>query len=100
MTTVAKGIDAPILLMFPQDLLRNGFLHSTKHGMLGKKLNINLLREEKYFLNLKIFQKGRAVFFTILLFIVKKIALKIIFTIFRTWRYCNTWNFCCSSLSF
>lgn len=35
MTTVAKGIDAPILLMFPQDLLRNGFLNATKHGMLG-----------------------------------------------------------------
>lgn len=35
MTTVAKSIDAPILLMFPQDLLRNGWLDATKHGMLG-----------------------------------------------------------------
>uniref|UniRef100_A0A915M5I6 Signal peptide peptidase n=1 Tax=Meloidogyne javanica TaxID=6303 RepID=A0A915M5I6_MELJA len=35
MTTVAKGIDAPILLMFPQDLLRNGWLNASKHGMLG-----------------------------------------------------------------
>jgi hypothetical protein len=35
MTTVAKGIDAPILLMFPQDLLRNGWLEASKHGMLG-----------------------------------------------------------------
>lgn len=35
MTTVAKGIDAPILLMFPQDLLRNGWLAANKHGMLG-----------------------------------------------------------------
>lgn len=35
MTTVAKGIDAPILLMFPQDLLRNGWLDASKHGMLG-----------------------------------------------------------------
>jgi minor histocompatibility antigen H13 len=35
MTTVAKGIDAPILLMFPQDLLRNGWMDASKHGMLG-----------------------------------------------------------------
>lgn len=35
MTTVAKSIDAPILLMFPQDLLRNGWLGASKHGMLG-----------------------------------------------------------------
>lgn len=35
MTTVAKTIDAPILLQFPQDLLRNGWLDATKHGMLG-----------------------------------------------------------------
>lgn len=35
MTTVAKSIDAPILLMFPQDLLRNGWLSASKHGMLG-----------------------------------------------------------------
>lgn len=35
MTTVAKGIDAPILLMFPQDLLRNGWIDASKHGMLG-----------------------------------------------------------------
>uniref|UniRef100_A0A914GXH5 Signal peptide peptidase n=1 Tax=Globodera rostochiensis TaxID=31243 RepID=A0A914GXH5_GLORO len=35
MTTVAKGIDAPILLQFPQDLLRNGWFEASKHGMLG-----------------------------------------------------------------
>ncbi|KAL3120974.1 hypothetical protein niasHT_002602 [Heterodera trifolii] len=35
MTTVAKGIDAPILLQFPQDLLRNGWFDASKHGMLG-----------------------------------------------------------------
>ncbi|KAI1733126.1 signal peptide peptidase domain-containing protein [Ditylenchus destructor] len=35
MTTVAKGIDAPILLMFPQDLFQNGWLNANKHGMLG-----------------------------------------------------------------
>jgi hypothetical protein len=28
MTTVAKGIDTPILLMFPQDLLRSGWLNA------------------------------------------------------------------------
>lgn len=37
MTTVAKGIDAPILLQFPQDLLRNGWMDASKHGMLGRK---------------------------------------------------------------
>lgn len=35
MTTVAKTIDAPILLQFPQDLLRNGWLEANKYGMLG-----------------------------------------------------------------
>lgn len=35
MTTVAKSIDAPILLMFPQDLLAHGWLDAAKHGMLG-----------------------------------------------------------------
>ncbi|KAI6222479.1 Peptidase A22B domain containing protein, protein [Aphelenchoides fujianensis] len=35
MTTVAKTIDAPILLQFPQDLLRVGWLDASKHGMLG-----------------------------------------------------------------
>uniref|UniRef100_A0A915DP94 Uncharacterized protein n=1 Tax=Ditylenchus dipsaci TaxID=166011 RepID=A0A915DP94_9BILA len=35
MTTVAKGIDAPILLMFPQDLMRSGWMDASKHGMLG-----------------------------------------------------------------
>jgi len=35
MTTVAKTIDAPILLQFPQDLLRNGWLDANKYGMLG-----------------------------------------------------------------
>ncbi|KAJ1349114.1 hypothetical protein KIN20_004565, partial [Parelaphostrongylus tenuis] len=35
MTSVAKGIDAPILLLFPQDLLRNGWLDASKHSMLG-----------------------------------------------------------------
>jgi len=34
MTTVAKSIDAPILLQFPQDILRNGLL-SNKHAMIG-----------------------------------------------------------------
>uniref|UniRef100_A0A914YJS7 Uncharacterized protein n=1 Tax=Panagrolaimus superbus TaxID=310955 RepID=A0A914YJS7_9BILA len=35
MTTVAKSIDAPILLMFPQDLLAHGWQKASKHGMLG-----------------------------------------------------------------
>ncbi|KAI6187225.1 hypothetical protein M3Y98_00219700 [Aphelenchoides besseyi] len=35
MTTVAKTIDAPILLQFPQDLMRNGWLDANKYGMLG-----------------------------------------------------------------
>jgi minor histocompatibility antigen H13 len=46
MTTVAKGIDAPILLMFPQDLLRSGWLNANKHGMLGF---FNVLLSEKIF---------------------------------------------------
>lgn len=36
MTTVAKGIDAPILLQFPQDIYRNGLSNAGKHAMLGK----------------------------------------------------------------
>ncbi|VDK66167.1 unnamed protein product, partial [Cylicostephanus goldi] len=35
MTSVAKGIDAPILLQFPQDLLRHGWKDAAKHSMLG-----------------------------------------------------------------
>lgn len=35
MTSVAKGIDAPILLQFPQDIFRNGWLEATKYSMLG-----------------------------------------------------------------
>lgn len=35
MTTVAKGIDAPILLQFPQDIYRNGWLDANKYSMLG-----------------------------------------------------------------
>ncbi|KJH50065.1 signal peptide peptidase [Dictyocaulus viviparus] len=35
MVSVAKGIDAPILLQFPQDLLRNGWLNASKNSMLG-----------------------------------------------------------------
>ncbi|KAK6747012.1 hypothetical protein RB195_000326 [Necator americanus] len=35
MTSVAKGIDAPILLQFPQDLLRHGWQAASKHSMLG-----------------------------------------------------------------
>uniref|UniRef100_A0A915IQ06 Uncharacterized protein n=1 Tax=Romanomermis culicivorax TaxID=13658 RepID=A0A915IQ06_ROMCU len=35
MSTVATTINAPILLMFPQDLLTNGFFSSTKFAMLG-----------------------------------------------------------------
>jgi len=35
MTTVATGINAPILLMFPQDMLRVGALAAVKHSMLG-----------------------------------------------------------------
>ncbi|MFH4974682.1 hypothetical protein AB6A40_001391 [Gnathostoma spinigerum] len=35
MTTVAKGIDAPILLQFPQDLYRNGWKNANKYAMLG-----------------------------------------------------------------
>ncbi|VDL86185.1 unnamed protein product, partial [Nippostrongylus brasiliensis] len=35
MTSVAKGIDAPILLQFPQDILRHGFKDANKYSMLG-----------------------------------------------------------------
>ncbi|KHN71088.1 Intramembrane protease 2 [Toxocara canis] len=35
MTTVAKGIDAPILLQFPQDVYRSGWLEANKYAMLG-----------------------------------------------------------------
>jgi hypothetical protein len=35
MTTVATGINAPILLMFPQDMLRVGAINAVKHSMLG-----------------------------------------------------------------
>lgn len=35
MTSVAKGIDAPILLQFPQDIYRNGWLEANKYSMLG-----------------------------------------------------------------
>ncbi|EGT36255.1 CBN-IMP-2 protein [Caenorhabditis brenneri] len=35
MTSVAKGIDAPILLQFPQDIYRNGAWEASKHSMLG-----------------------------------------------------------------
>uniref|UniRef100_A0A1I7YYX2 Minor histocompatibility antigen H13 n=1 Tax=Steinernema glaseri TaxID=37863 RepID=A0A1I7YYX2_9BILA len=35
MTTVAKGIDAPILLQFPLDIYRNGWLDANKYAMLG-----------------------------------------------------------------
>uniref|UniRef100_A0A1I7XHD6 Minor histocompatibility antigen H13 n=1 Tax=Heterorhabditis bacteriophora TaxID=37862 RepID=A0A1I7XHD6_HETBA len=35
MTSVAKGIDAPILLQFPQDIFRNGWKDATKYSMLG-----------------------------------------------------------------
>ncbi|KAF1757605.1 hypothetical protein GCK72_014061 [Caenorhabditis remanei] len=35
MTSVAKGIDAPILLQFPQDIYRNGIIEASKHSMLG-----------------------------------------------------------------
>ncbi|KAF8376350.1 imp-2 [Pristionchus pacificus] len=35
MTTVAKGIDAPILLQFPQDIYRNGWVDANKYSMLG-----------------------------------------------------------------
>uniref|UniRef100_A0A0K0F3M1 Intramembrane protease 2 (inferred by orthology to a C. elegans protein) n=1 Tax=Strongyloides venezuelensis TaxID=75913 RepID=A0A0K0F3M1_STRVS len=34
MTTVAKNIDAPILLQFPQDILREGIM-ANKHSMIG-----------------------------------------------------------------
>uniref|UniRef100_A0A8R1HKS3 Uncharacterized protein n=1 Tax=Caenorhabditis japonica TaxID=281687 RepID=A0A8R1HKS3_CAEJA len=35
MTSVAKGIDAPILLQFPQDIYRNGPWLANKYSMLG-----------------------------------------------------------------
>uniref|UniRef100_A0A915Q2E0 Uncharacterized protein n=1 Tax=Setaria digitata TaxID=48799 RepID=A0A915Q2E0_9BILA len=35
MTTVAKGIDAPLLLQFPQDIYRHGVGNAGKHAMLG-----------------------------------------------------------------
>lgn len=53
MTTVAKTIDAPILLQFPQDLLRHGWLDASKYGMLGESFRLVL------FTNLLIFRIGR-----------------------------------------
>lgn len=38
MTTVAKGIDAPLLLQFPQDIYRHGLNNAGKHAMLGERL--------------------------------------------------------------
>ncbi|CAG9532527.1 unnamed protein product [Cercopithifilaria johnstoni] len=35
MTTVARGIDAPLLLQFPQDIYRHGLNNAGKHAMLG-----------------------------------------------------------------
>ncbi|KAL3982030.1 Signal peptide peptidase family protein [Acanthocheilonema viteae] len=35
MTTVAKSIDAPLLLQFPQDIYRHGLNNASKHAMLG-----------------------------------------------------------------
>jgi hypothetical protein len=35
MITVAKSFDAPIKLIFPQDLLENGLLAANKFAMLG-----------------------------------------------------------------
>ncbi|TMS37760.1 hypothetical protein L596_004627 [Steinernema carpocapsae] len=35
MTSVAKGIDAPILLQFPLDIYRNGWLEANRYAMLG-----------------------------------------------------------------
>lgn len=40
MTTVAKGIDAPILLQMPQDIYRNGWRDASKHAMLGSHIFI------------------------------------------------------------
>lgn len=38
MTTVARGIDAPLLLQFPQDIYRHGISNAGKHAMLGEHL--------------------------------------------------------------
>jgi minor histocompatibility antigen H13 len=35
MVTVAKSFDAPIKLLFPQDLIENGLLTANKFAMLG-----------------------------------------------------------------
>jgi minor histocompatibility antigen H13 len=35
MITVAKSFDAPIKLLFPQDLIENGLLAANKFAMLG-----------------------------------------------------------------
>jgi len=35
MVTVAKSFDAPIKLLFPQDLIENGLLAANKFAMLG-----------------------------------------------------------------
>lgn len=35
MVTVAKSFDAPIKLLFPQDLIENGILSANKFAMLG-----------------------------------------------------------------
>lgn len=38
MTTVAKIIDAPLLLQFPHDIYRQGISTAGKHAMLGERL--------------------------------------------------------------
>lgn len=35
MVTVAKSFDAPIKVLFPKDLMENGFLEANQHAMLG-----------------------------------------------------------------
>lgn len=42
MTTVATGINAPILLQFPQDLFQAGW-QAKKYAMLGEKIYCHLL---------------------------------------------------------
>lgn len=45
MTTVAKGIEAPVLLQFPQDIYRVGWINASKHAMLGKFSQENFVQQ-------------------------------------------------------
>ena len=48
MTTVARGIDAPILLQFPQDIYRAGWA-ADKYAMLGRFECKNIFLQFSFF---------------------------------------------------